>query len=507
MLIVSPRNEINPMSDNALEMLLMRIALSTEGSKSGLADFLRDPSNKTTDLVFSEEFLAGRDIRSVVVEAMMDRPSMHDFLASGGPGMDFSAEDQRIIRASMDTVLDEKYLDSNKNPELLFKELLEKNESLLASGAEGPVLERNIAAMTRLFDAHGKELIEHYSSSGGPESETLARFYAATTLNPQTANVDIGDGRTVADVVNAKTGEALETYFGQARDAETATDRDKALRHIAHIDAAVTAGTTLAFDRHEEQLAQDADSRAAFAKLATDLIGRIPVVGGVKDLPGFDEVLGHVSSAFDASENETPNLTFARKFHDALADRVQVIEGEWNDPGLLNRWKSDRREELLESVPNLELDRKYGDLAAAQTTGGQTQYAALDGRISIDSPLHSQNDRYASCFAACQRADLGLDPPATTTVAAALTAQSMADGLPRVDSVVQNRDATLLIGVMGNVEDPASKRSVLPRDVAMTQSVEASTQKVDTLIEQQNKFASTQPVPPERELAPRSVMV
>ncbi len=83
----------------------------------------------------------------------------------------------------------------------------------------------------------------------------------------------------------------------------------------------------------------------------------------------------------------------------------------------------------------------------------------------------------------------------------------MADGLPRVVTVVQNRDATLLIGVMGNVEDPASRRTVLPRDVAVQQTVETSTQKVDTLIEQQNKLAPTQPLPPERELAPRSVMV
>jgi hypothetical protein len=501
-----PQNEINAMSDDALQTLLMRIALSTDGSKSGLADFLRDPNPNTKDLVFSEEFLAGRDIRSVVVEAMMDSPTMRGFLANGGPGMAFSEDDQRVIRASMDTVLDEKYLDSKKSPELLLNELLEKNESFLASGVEGPILERSIAAMTRLFDAHGKELIEHYSNSGGPESETLARFYAATTLNPKTAGIDIGDGRTVADVVNTKTGEALEMYFDQARTPGSTTLRDEALRHIAHIDAAVTAGTTLAFDRHEGQLAEDAESRAAFAKLATDLIGRIPVVGNAKDLPGFDEMLGHVSSAFNSSsENAVPDLTFARKFHDTLADRVQVVEGEWNEPGLLNRWKSDRREELEESVPNLRLDRKYGDLAAAQTADGQTRYAVLDGRVLIDNPLHSQNERFAGCLAACQRADLGLDPPATTTVAATLTAQSMADGLPRVDTVVQNRDATLLIGVMGNLEDPASRRTVVPRDVAMQQTVETSTQKVDTLIEQQNKLAPTQPL--ERELAPRSVMV
>lgn len=494
------------MSDGTLQLLLMRIALSTDGSKSGLADFLRDPSSISEDLVFSDEFLAGRDIRSVAVEAMMESPSMHGFLRHGGPGMEFSEADQQIIRSAMDGVLDDKYLGSDKSPDVLMKELLDKNEALLASGAEGPIVETNVAAMVRLFDAHGKELIDQYSNSAGPESETLARLYAITTLNPKMAGVDVGDGRTVADVVNSKTGEALDAYFDNAREAKSVVPLDEELRHVAHIDAAVTTGTALAFDRYEEQLAENAESRKAFATLATDLIREIPGVGKATELPGVDEVLRYVSSALSATaDNSSPELTLARKFHDTLGERVEALESEGRETGVWLRWAQAVDLEFKQGLINVGLDRKYGDLAAVQTTDGQIQYAALDGHVSIDSPSHPQNERFASCFAACERADLGLDPPATITVAAALTAHSMADGLPRVDTVVQNRDATLLIGVMGNVEDPASRRTVLPRDVAMEQTVEASTQKIDALIEQQNKLVPTQS--PERELAPRSVMV
>jgi hypothetical protein len=503
------------MSDkDALQTLLMRVSLSTHGTQSGLADFLRDPRTAMEGLSFSDQFLAGRDVRALVVEEILDRPDMHYLFDRGGPGMPFSENDKQLIEGAIDSVFDDRYRNDSRSPAAVFGDMLKQNEDLARSGVEGPAFERSIAAMTRFFDAHGQQLIEHYSNSAGPESETLARLYALTTLNPKAAGIDVGQGKTVADVVNSETGEALREYFRQAVEAkdEIPPDvglRETALRHVAHIDAAVTAGTGLAFDRYEEQVARDAESKAAFARLATDLIGEIPVVGKATELPGFNEVLGYVSSAVSpTADNPAPEVMFARKFHDELGKRVEAVEGLWNEAGIWDRWSSAVDAEIKRSGTSIELDRKYLGLAAVQTTDGQErQYAALDGRLLIDNPLHSQNERFAGCVAACDRANLGLNPSATINVAAALTAQSMTDGVPRVDTVVQNRDATLLIGVMGHVEDPASRRTVLPMDLAMHQTVETSTQKIDALLEEQNRKAALQPPAPEREHAPRSVMV
>lgn len=503
------------MSDkDALQTLLMRVSLSTHGTQSGLADFLRDPRTAMDGLSFSDEFLAGRDVRAVVVEEILDRPDMHYLFDRGGPGMPFSENDKTLIEGAIDSVLDNRYRSDPRSPVEAFGDILKQNEDLMRLGVEGPAFERSIAAMARFFDAHGQELIEHYSNSGGPESETLARLYALTTLNPEAAEIDIGGGRTVADAVNSQTGDALQKYFDQAVDAKNETPpdealREAALRHIAHIDAAVTAGTGLAFDRYEERLAQDAGSRAAFAKLATDLIGEIPVVGEATQLPGYDEVLGYVSSALNpTANNPVPEVAFARKFHDTVGERVEAVEGEWNEAGIWHMWSQAVEAEIDRAGKNIELDRKYLGLAAAQTTDGQeTQYAALDGRLLIDNPAHPQNERFAGCLAACDRAGLGLNSPATTNVAAALTAQSMVDGVPRVDTIVQNRDATLLIGVMGRPDDPASARTIVPREVAIHQTVEVSTQKVDALLEEQNRKAALQPQAPEREQMPRSIAV
>lgn len=403
-----------------------------------------------------------------------------------------------------------KHLDTPDKRAAAFETLLAYNDTMAKADANGPAVDQGIVAVAKLYDAHAEEIVARYApgDDGVAQPEKLSWFYSQTIFNPRAKDLEVAPGQSIADSVSNRTGEVVDGIL-KSIDPADPRSMDHGPNRLGRLGAAMAGGLDYATQIHAGLIEGDRANAEFIASGVDKLVGKIPVVGSYA-APGVDALTDHLVDRA-GSGRLAPDPTVAAYFYDHLSAALGGAETRTGNYELREKMRDERdseyNEQLLKKLGGgPDSPQQHAKPAGDHASLGPESITS-DPRALLTSPDHPQYARYAGCLGACADPGLGLTPGDRPTVAAALTAQSMADGLPRVDSVVQNRDATLLIGVMGNVEDPASRRTVLPRDLAMQQSIEASTQKVDTLAEQQNKLAPTQPLPPERELAPRSVMV
>ena len=397
----------------------------------------------------------------------------------------------------------DKHLDTPEKRAAAFESLLAYNDTMAKADANGPAVDQGIVAIAKLYDAHAEEIVARYApgDDGVAQPEKLSWFYSQTIFNPHAKDLEVAPGQSIADSVSGRTGEVVDRILNDIDPADPKS-MDHGPNRLGRLGAAMAGGLDYATQIHAGLIEGDRANAEFIASGVDKLLGKIPVVGGYT-APAVDAVTDRLVERA-GSDRLAPDPTAAEYFYDNLSAALGGVESRTGNYELREKMRDERDSEY-----NEQLLKKLDDGPASprQHASIGSESVTPDTRALLTSPDHPQHARYAGCLGACADPGLGLTMGDRPTVAAALAAQSMADGLPRIDSVVQNRDATLLIGVMGNVEDPASMRSVLPRDAAIGQSIEASTQKVDALMEQQNRTAALQPLPPEREQSPRAAMV
>lgn len=398
-----------------------------------------------------------------------------------------------------------KHLDTPEKRADAFEALLTYNDTMAKADANGPAVDQGIVAISKLYDAHAEEIVARYApgDSGESHAEHLSWFYSQTIFNPRAKDLEVSPGQSVTDSVSGRTGDVVDGILKSMHPSDPNSIDDATIR-LGRLSAAMAGGVDYATQIHAGLIERDRANAEFIASGIDALAGKIPVAGEYVG-QGVDMLTDHLVDRAGA-DRLAPDPSVAELFHDRLSAAAGGEESRIGYYKLYEDMRDERDSEYNEHLLDLIGKGPRQDPTSTQDGASLgTESIATEKQALLTSPDHPQHARYAGCLDACADPSLGLATGDRPNAAAALAAQSMADGLSRVDTVVQNRDATLLIGVMGNVEDPASRRTVLPRDVAVEQTVEASTQKVDTLIEQQNKLAPTQS--PERELAPRSVMV
>lgn len=405
-----------------------------------------------------------------------------------------------------------KHLGKEEERTAAFDALLHYNDRMAKAGAEGPAVDQGIVAITKLYDAHAEEIVNRYAPSDAGESspEKLSWFYSQTIFNPRAKDLEIAPGRSVADSVSDRTGEVVDGILKGMDPADPGSLDDAPIR-LGRLSAAMAGGVDYATSIHADLIKRDRENAEFIASGVDTLMGKIPVAGKYVG-PVVDELTDRIVDKA-GSDRLAPDPNVAELFHDRLSAAIGGEESRTGNHKLYEDMRDERDSEYNEHL----LDRigrgpqphtmPAKDHASVDPKAIAPEAVAPDKHALLTSPDHPQYARFAGCLNACADPGLGLASDDRQTVAAALAAQSLADGLPRIDSVVRNRDGTALIGVMGPIDDPASKRIVLPFDDAMRQTVEASTQKIDALAEAQSHKLAMHPLPPEREHAPRSVAV
>lgn len=387
-----------------------------------------------------------------------------------------------------------------------FEALLEYNDRQARSGAASAVADQGIVAIAELYNAHAEEIVEHYAPSDSEvsRSEYLSWFYSQTIFNPHARDLEISSGQSVVDSVGGRTGAVVDGILESMQPSDPNSIDDASVR-LGRLSAAMAGGVDYATSIHAGLIERDRENAEFITSAVDTLVRRIAGDKAGMAVDNFTDLL--VEKA--ASGRLAPDASVAETFQDTIAAAAGREESRVGNYKLYEDVRDERNSEYNEHLLNQIQKGPPSPVSAVERDHASIDPVSIapQSKALLTSPEHPQHARYAGCLNACADPALALAAGDRPGVAAALTAQSMVDGVPRVDTIVQNRDATLLIGVMGRLDDPASARTIVPREVAMHQTVEVSTQKVDALLEEQNRKAALQPPAPEREQTPRSIAV
>jgi hypothetical protein len=359
-----------------------------------------------------------------------------------------------------------------------FEDLVEQSEKYPfdpnASSFEQNQQKHLITAATALYAEYGDELLGRYMGADGGnqhgEAEFPARFLSLTALDPNAQSIEMPDGRTVGETINATTDAFADKVLSNIENlnGDPQQQRD-ATRQLGRLHASMTAAEEIAENRHASEIAADSAVADKISSAAERLVSITPV----SRIPGATDAAGAVAEAIVEGAQPDRAPPDSKKDGDAFdnyEDALGAIERRIgpNSPDIQGEFNDTRGHEL-EQIRGKLIDEN------------------LISASFIDHESHPSHSRYASCHEACERANLGLASAELTNVAGALTALSMADKLPRVDHVVSSNDATQLFAIAGKIDDPSHLRTMMPRDVAIHQTVGQSTEKVDALVFAQQK--------------------
>ena len=347
-----------------------------------------------------------------------------------------------------------------------------------------------IAAATSLYAEYGDQFLSHYTGANNQhgEMETVAKFLSLSALDPHAQNITMPDGRTIGETVNATTDAFVNTLLTNIeRLNDHPQNQRNATRQLGRLHAGMTAAEEVAEHRHASAVAGDAAIAERISGAAEQLVAITPA----DRIPGAAEAAGAAVGALIEGaqpDRPAPDSNGDATAFDSYEDALGKIEGRLgrNAPDIQDQFNDTRETEL------------------GQVRGILTDQHLLSASL-MNQESHPQYSHYASCHAACERANLGLASAELDNAAAALAVRSMADGLPKVDHVVSSRDATHLFAVAGRMDDPGHTRTMMPRDVAIHQTIAESTKQAETIaLAQQNSLIGN---PHEQEMAKRSHVV
>lgn len=236
---------------------------------------------------------------------------------------------------------------------------LNGNDDNFDAGSSGKIWQQSaLSSAGRLFVNNSAELIDYYTGANGgtAQTETLAKFFSQTVLNPNAQGLVLDHSRDLIPAIRSSLDQAAGSFLDGARNAPAGSlAQERFMEQFGRLTASVSGGAALALTRYDDQIMANKESREQFVGMVGDLVG----LTKLGDVPGADKATDFLAGKlYDAiTENpKRPDQALAGVLYDSYAGQIDSLSTQLNQSGLRTSFDSAYSAELLNLQQNLNVN-------------------------------------------------------------------------------------------------------------------------------------------------------